>query len=92
MKILITGGAGFIGSHLCDALLREGHEIRALDVLDPQVHGALAQDNKRPEFLAPEVELQIGDVRDAAAVERSLDGEPLPDLAPVKVVRVKDRP
>jgi len=40
MRVLITGGAGFIGSHLADRLLAGGHEVRALDSLDPQVHPA----------------------------------------------------
>ncbi|HZW11268.1 MAG TPA: NAD-dependent epimerase/dehydratase family protein, partial [Phycisphaerales bacterium] len=39
MRVLITGGAGFIGSHVADELVRKGHEVRALDCLDPQVHG-----------------------------------------------------
>jgi dTDP-L-rhamnose 4-epimerase len=71
MRILITGGAGFIGSHLADDLTEAGHVVRVLDNLDPQVHGPHAQ---RPEHLHPAVELQRGDVRDAAAVERALDG------------------
>ena len=70
MKILITGGAGFIGSHLADRLLSEGHEVRALDNLDPQVHGG----GERPGYLDPAVELQVGDVRDHEAVGRALDG------------------
>jgi dTDP-L-rhamnose 4-epimerase len=70
MKVLITGGAGFIGSHLADRLLAEGHEVRALDNLDPQVHG----EGGRPEYLDPEVELQLGDVRDRDAVRTALDG------------------
>jgi dTDP-L-rhamnose 4-epimerase len=70
-KILITGGAGFIGSHLADHLLGRGYSVRALDVLSPQVHG---DDARRPGHLDPEVELQIGDVRDAAAVRRAIDG------------------
>src|SRR6185312_8442801 len=70
MKVLITGGAGFIGSHLADRLLAEGHEVRALDNLDPQVHPA----GDRPAYLDAEVELQVGDVRDHEAVERALDG------------------
>jgi dTDP-L-rhamnose 4-epimerase len=71
MHILITGGAGFIGSHLADELLREGHRVRALDVLSEQVHGA---DPERPEYLDDDVELIRGDVRDADAVRRALQG------------------
>jgi dTDP-L-rhamnose 4-epimerase len=71
MRILITGGAGFIGSHVADALLRRGHHVRALDSLSPQVHGAGAT---RPAYLDPDVELIVGDVRDASAVRRALSG------------------
>ena len=71
MKILVTGGAGFIGSHLVDALVTAGHRVRVLDNLDPQVHGAGAT---RPAHLHPATELQIGDVRDRNAVARALDG------------------
>jgi dTDP-L-rhamnose 4-epimerase len=70
MKVLITGGAGFIGSHLADRLLADGHEVRALDNLDPQVHAG----GERPDYLDPEVELQTGDVRDRDAVRLALDG------------------
>jgi dTDP-L-rhamnose 4-epimerase len=69
--VLITGGAGFIGSHLADALLQRGHRVRVLDNLDPQVHG---DERRRPDYLDPEVELVTGDVRDPAAVERALQG------------------
>jgi dTDP-L-rhamnose 4-epimerase len=69
-KILITGGAGFIGSHLADHLLEQGHEVRALDSLVEQVHGSV----ERPDYLSPDVELHVGDVRDRAAVDRALDG------------------
>src|SRR5580765_6028838 len=70
MAVLVTGGAGFIGSHLADRLLAEGHEVRALDNLDPQVH----PNGQRPEYLDADVELQTGDVRDRDAVRRALDG------------------
>ena len=70
MRVLITGGAGFIGSHLADRLLAEGHEVRALDNPDQQVH----PDGERPEYLAGDVELQVGDVRDRDGVRRALDG------------------
>ncbi len=70
MRVLITGGAGFIGSHLADGLLAEGHQIRALDNLDPQVHPGGA----RPGYLDDDVELQVGDVRDHDAVRRALEG------------------
>ncbi len=67
--VLITGGAGFIGSHLADELLRHGHRVRALDDLCPQVHGG---GHHRPRYLAPEVELCRGDMRDPAAVDAAL--------------------
>src|SRR5207302_5069481 len=68
MNVLITGGAGFIGSHLADALLRGGHTVRALDALDAQVHPS----EERPDYLDPEVELVAADVRDRDAVRRAL--------------------
>ena len=70
-KILITGGAGFIGSHLADELINKGYSVRALDNLSEQVHG---NQKERPAYLNPEVELQIGDVRDKEAVLRAFDG------------------
>jgi dTDP-L-rhamnose 4-epimerase len=69
--VLITGGAGFIGSHLADELLANGYRVRVLDGLDPQVHG---EQRKRPEYLAPEVDLQVGDVCDKEAVRKALQG------------------
>lgn len=69
--ILITGGAGFIGSHLADQLLDAGYQVRALDNLDPQVHGPAQQP---PGYLNPDVELQVGDIRDPDAVSRALQG------------------
>lgn len=70
-RILITGGAGFIGSHVADELLARGHQVRALDPLLPQVHGPALE---RPDYLDPEVELVRGDIRDREAVERALRG------------------
>ena len=70
-KVLITGGAGFIGSHLADELLNKGYSVRALDNLSEQVHG---NSEERPEYLNPQVELQIGDVRDKTAVTKALEG------------------
>jgi len=70
MHILITGGAGFIGSHLADDLIGRGHRVRALDVLATQVHGA----DDPPAYLHAEVDLVRADVRDARAVRRALDG------------------
>lgn len=67
---LITGGAGFIGSHLADRLLALGHRVRVLDSLIKQVHPAA----RRPAYLAKDVDLRVGDVRDPAAVAAALDG------------------
>ncbi len=58
-QILITGGAGFVGSHLADGLLRAGHKVRVVDDLTPQVHK-----DGPPDYLSPDVELVVGDVRD----------------------------
>ena len=69
-RVLITGGAGFIGSHLADELLRAGYAVRALDVLVEQVHG----DSQRPDYLDPEIELIPGDVRNAEVVRGALEG------------------
>ena len=70
-NVLITGGAGFIGSHLANELLKHGYRVRVLDNLCPQVHGP---ERRRPAYLNPEVELQVGDVRDPAAVHLALHG------------------
>ncbi len=68
-QILITGGAGFVGSHLADGLLAAGHQVRILDDLTPQVHG-----NGRPDYLSQEVELIVGDVRDPNRMRDVLAG------------------
>ena len=69
-KVLITGGAGFVGSHLADELLEAGYAVRVLDNLAPQVHGMRA---RQPEYLSHEVEFIRGDVRDAEAMSRALE-------------------
>lgn len=68
--VLITGGAGFIGSHVADLLLSSGYSVRILDALTPQVHGQ----NTPPTYLRREAELIIGDVRNKMKVERALAG------------------
>jgi dTDP-L-rhamnose 4-epimerase len=70
-RTLITGGAGFIGSHLADLLLEHGREVRVLDCLTPQVHG---EEQGRPSYLADDIELVVGDVRDPVALRRALEG------------------
>jgi dTDP-L-rhamnose 4-epimerase len=68
MRVLVTGGAGFIGSHLVDRLLADGRDVRILDSLDPQVHDGL------PGYLSRDAELVVADIRDGDAVARALDG------------------
>jgi len=68
VRTLVTGGAGFIGSHLVERLLAQGDEVVVLDSLDPQVHGETAPS------IPDAVELIEGDVGDDAAVERALAG------------------
>lgn len=69
--ILVTGGAGFIGSHIVDALVERGHQVRILDCLDPQVHG---QDRKKPDYLNPNAEFIQGDVRNPDDLKKAFDG------------------
>ena len=70
-RVLITGGAGFVGSHLADELLAHGYQVRVLDVLAEQVHG---EQRAWPAYLSGEVERIRGDVRDRDAVRDALDG------------------
>ena len=71
MRILVTGGAGFIGSCVADALVGAGHDVRILDVLLPVAHPSYPAG--RPDYLAG-ADLHVADVRDAVAVSRALVG------------------
>lgn len=70
MRVLITGGAGFIGSHLADRLIAGGAKVRVLDSLEAQVHPS----RTRPTSPHPEAEPIVGDVREKAAVLAALEG------------------
>lgn len=70
----MTGGAGFIGSHLVDALLAAGHAVRVFDNLEPQVHGSLRERGEWPDYLAADCEKVLGDVRDRDALRRAIEG------------------
>lgn len=66
-RVLVTGGAGFVGSHTVDALLREGHSVRVFDNLSDQVHP-----DGLPSYLAKDIEFRRGDMRDLDAVRRAV--------------------
>jgi len=69
LKVLVTGGAGFIGSHTVDALLAKGYRVRIMDSLEPRVHL-----NGRPDYVPEEAEFILGDVRNKADWEKALKG------------------
>jgi dTDP-L-rhamnose 4-epimerase len=70
MRVLVTGGAGFIGSHTVDLLVARGHSVRILDALLPPVH----RDGQLPAYVPSEAEFMRGDVRDRSAWQRALAG------------------
>jgi dTDP-L-rhamnose 4-epimerase len=69
--VLITGGGGFIGSHVAAELLRHGYHVRVLDSLVTQVHGESAD---RPDYLRREAEFILGDVRNPEILDEALSG------------------
>ncbi len=74
-RVLVTGGAGFIGSYIVDALIERGYQVRVFDNLSPQVHGdELHQEGKAPSYLHPGAEFVLGDVRDELALSQALEG------------------
>ncbi len=70
MKVLVTGGAGFIGSHIVDELISLGHEVVSFDVLSVDAHAR----GERPDYLNSSAQHVFADIRDSAAVELALDG------------------
>jgi len=69
--LLITGGAGFIGSHLASELLQHGYHVRILDNLTPQVHGS---ERLQPRHLDQRAEVFVGDIRDPQRMQEALEG------------------
>jgi dTDP-L-rhamnose 4-epimerase len=67
-RVLVTGGAGFIGSHLVDLLIAEGREVRVLDCFHPAAH------TRRPDYLNPAAELIEGDLTDPAVAAAAVEG------------------
>jgi len=68
MKILITGGAGFVGSHVAEYYARKGYEVVVFDNLEPQVHAS------KPDYLNPDAAYIFGDMRDEDVLRKALEG------------------
>jgi dTDP-L-rhamnose 4-epimerase len=73
-SILVTGGAGFIGSHLVDSLLEAGHQVRVLNNLETQVNGGLRENGKKPDYLNRDAEFILGDICDYDIVAQAQEG------------------
>jgi len=67
VKILVTGGCGFIGSHLTDRLVKDGHKVRVYDLLEPQVH-----QGRKPSYLNPQAEYIYADVRNKDRLSKAI--------------------
>jgi len=72
MRLLVTGGAGFIGSHLCEALLKDGHQVTVLDNFDSYYDPAIKRQNLSS--IREQITLVEGDLRDASALQKALEG------------------
>ena len=68
-RVLVTGGAGFIGSHTVDLLMKNGFDVRILDNLENQIHS-----NKKPDYVNPSVEFLLGDILDIDVWHKALKG------------------
>lgn len=68
-RVLVTGGCGFVGSHLVDRLIRDGYRVRSYDLLEPQVHGA-----RKPAYLNQEAEYIYADIRNKEKLKKALSG------------------
>ena len=85
MQVLLTGGAGFIGSHTADALLREGCSVRVLDSLEEPVHPG----HRVPEYLDKRIEFIRGDVRDANTLLEAMRGDDTTWNIPVIIISIR---
>ncbi len=66
MRVLVIGGAGFIGSHIVDRFVKEGFQVRVLDILDSKIHRG------KPAYLPPQVEFVLGDITDRQKLSQAL--------------------
>lgn len=70
MKVLVTGGAGFIGSHTVDALLEKGYEVKILDSLEPPVH----KRGQKPDYVPDDAEFILGNIQRKGDIAKALQG------------------